>query len=84
MKPQATALTTRFLQRNPREEDDTDTTGALPRLRIPGDPVLAKPTVPVGAVKLDDPALNVMTDFLHVTPVTVDGQTPIDEALQHM
>lgn len=61
-----------------------NTSGALPSLRIPGDPVLAKPAVPTGTVKLNDLALNVMTDFLQATPVTVDGEIPIDEALQHM
>ena len=60
------------------------TSNALPRLKVPGDPVLAKPSVPAGTVKLDYPALNVMTDFLQATPITVDGETPIDEALQHM
>lgn len=61
-----------------------NTTAALSRLRIPGDPVLARPIVPTGTIKLDDLALNVMTDFLQATPITVDGETPIDEALQYM
>jgi len=61
-----------------------NTIGALPRLGITGDPVLARPAVSAGTVKLEDPALNAMTDFLQAIPITVDGETPIDEALQHM
>lgn len=56
----------------------------LPALRIAGDFILASPAVPAGPVKLDDLALNVMTDFRQVTPITVAGETSIDEALQHM
>ncbi len=59
-------------------------TGALPTLGLTGDPVLARPSVPAGTIKPDDPALNAMTDFRQVTPVTVDSESPIDEALQHM
>lgn len=61
-----------------------NTIGALPRLGITGDPVLARPAVSTGTVKLEDPALNAMTDFLQAIPITVDDETPIDEALQHM
>ncbi|MBI4192270.1 MAG: CBS domain-containing protein [Betaproteobacteria bacterium] len=61
-----------------------NTTGALPRLSIPGDPVLARPVVPTGTIKLDDLALNAMTDFMQATPITVNGDTPIDETLQYM
>lgn len=35
-------------------------------------------------VRLDDPALEVMTDFNYVPPVTVRAETPIDEALELM
>jgi len=59
-------------------------TGALPTLSLTGDPVLARPAVPEGKVKLDDPAESVMTDFRQVVALTVAGDTPIDEALQYM
>jgi CBS-domain-containing membrane protein len=57
---------------------------ALPTLGLTGDPVLARPSVPEGTLRPDDPALSVMTDFRHVAPLTVAGETPIDEALQYM
>lgn len=57
---------------------------ALPTLALSGDPVLARPSVSEGTLKLDDPAERVMTDFRQMTPLTVDGDSPIDEALQYM
>ncbi len=57
---------------------------ALPMMKVSGDSVLAKPIVTACSVKPDGPALNVMTDFLQTTPITVDAETPIDEALLHM
>lgn len=35
-------------------------------------------------VHLDDPALLVMTDFSHTDPVTVDANSPMDDALNEM
>lgn len=35
-------------------------------------------------IHLDDPAREVMTDFHHIHPVTVDPDTPIDAALERM
>lgn len=35
-------------------------------------------------VHLDDPAVDVMTDFARVEPLTTRVDTPIDEALEHM
>lgn len=53
-----------------------NTTGTLPTLSLTGDPVLARPSVPRGTIKLDAPALSATTDFRQVTPVTVDGENP--------
>lgn len=58
---------------------------ALPRLKITRDPILARPAfLAPGMLKPDALALNVMTDFRQVTPITVDGGISIDQALQHM
>jgi CBS domain containing-hemolysin-like protein len=66
------------------EETHMNATDAIPTHGLPGDPVLARPLFPAGTVKPDDPAERVMTDFRQVTPLTVDGGTPIDDALQYM
>lgn len=49
----------------------------------PGATFVRPPSLPK-VVRLDDPALEVMTDFNYVPPVTVRTETPIDEALELM
>jgi len=58
---------------------------SLPRAAIAGEAGLAKPMQnQLMSISLDDNALSVMTDVQKASAITVQGITPIDQALEHM
>lgn len=56
----------------------------LSYVRLEEDTTFLHPPEPPELVYLDSPAIEVMTDFRFVRPITVPPHTPIDEALEKM